>query len=371
MLPNTSHKALLSPAERCFSVCPDKRRRYKDSFPASVRKGLLTLTFFILLIMSVQDIRASSSNFGAAFREKLVGARPLAMGGAYTALAEDPLALIWNPAAIHNQQTKYSLTLEHTQLLDLFEYSFIGYTHRIAPGMSLGVGLLHSGDDIMSESTCYLGFSTDLSFLNGVDEGMFFSIPASARFGLTTKYHFASFGNDEGTDFLDFYGKNHRVSGSAAGFGLDLGLKLTFGERDHLGTSVKNLFSTISWESENEAGTALGSYSESVPLHWTVGYARTGERWNGSIDIMKALTIDVEDVLYAGVEYLATDIFHLQGGYSQELVTADNKKLSAGIAVTLKPPGLPTSTLNFTYIIHTLWRDNRSYLFSIRLPVIS
>lgn len=324
----------------------------------------LTAILLTLSVILSTALQAEQSRFPAAFREKMTGARPMALGGAYTAAAADPLALIWNPALLQNQASTNNIMIEHSQILDFVEYSFAGYTRRVNPLVSVGAGFLHNGDELMSESTVILGAAADLTLLSEMIQPGLMSA-GRAKAGLNIKYFYSSFGTNRGTDFTDFAGHNHRVSGSAAGIGIDLGVGIDLTETDYFGTAVKNLFADVNWDSENEAGTAQGSYSESLPLEWILGYAREMGRWKLMIDLNKSLSGEIEDIFHGGVEYTLVDDVFLRGGYSQELVTADNKKFMAGIGANLKIAGWANAGVNFTYLIHNQWSDNDSILFSI------
>ncbi len=330
---------------------------------------LLTLIVTILVVI-LPTVQASQSKFAAAFREKLIGAEPLALGGAYTAGADDPLALIWNPALLQNQAFSKNLIIEHSQFLDFVEYSFIGYTHQFNPLLTAGIGFLHNGDDLMSENIGYLAIASDITLISDLIEPKMIS-KGRAKAGITFKYYYSSFGSDDGWDFFDDAQKNHRVSGSASGIGLDLGIGVNLTERDYFGSTFKNLLTSINWDSENEAGTTKGSYSENLPIEWILGYARDMNRWKIGIDLHKSISREIEDTFFGGIEYALTKDFLIRGGYSQELVTADNKKLMAGIGLNIKTPGLVRASMNFTYLIYNQWPDNNSVLFSISLPAKS
>ena len=54
----------------------------------------------LLLLLLSLNAEAATLNSGAAFLKIGTGARPEAMGGAYTALADDVSALHYNPAGL-------------------------------------------------------------------------------------------------------------------------------------------------------------------------------------------------------------------------------------------------------------------------------
>lgn len=65
---------------------------------------------------------------GANFLNVGVGARPLAMGSAFTALPDDANAINWNPGALGVQKER-SVTASYNALFDGENQGFIGYAH--------------------------------------------------------------------------------------------------------------------------------------------------------------------------------------------------------------------------------------------------
>jgi hypothetical protein len=89
------------------------------------------------------------------------------------------------------------------------------------------------------------------------------------------KFRFAST-ESGGRSFIDpESGNNTRVSGRGLGWlGFDFGLQGVFlKERLIIGGVVKDVFSVVGWDTENEAGTAKGEYYESVPISVKFGAA--------------------------------------------------------------------------------------------------
>ncbi len=70
-----------------------------------------------------------------------VGARAMAMGGAYVASADDPFALYWNPAALQNVQ-HMSLGIYYTNLPAGTQYSYLAYAHPTLFIGTFSVGVL-------------------------------------------------------------------------------------------------------------------------------------------------------------------------------------------------------------------------------------
>jgi tetratricopeptide (TPR) repeat protein len=100
---------------------------------------LLMIAAFAANLFAQDGQGGTESNLAFGF-----GARALALGHAYTALADDPTAVFWNPAGLENVQ-RQSLTLFHTSLWEGTLYDFIGYVYPSLDFGSFGAGLARIG----------------------------------------------------------------------------------------------------------------------------------------------------------------------------------------------------------------------------------
>ncbi len=324
--------------------------------------AILLITIFVIPLL-----QAKGSNTQASFIEDMTGARGLAMGGAYRTLVNDPSALIWNPAGLSSLPSKQSFLLEQSEVMFFVSSSFAGYGRKLDDNWTLGLGAMHTGDEVLRETVGYLSLSGDGVVLNRILGRDVFSRDFMA-FGLTAKYFNASFGGNSDGDYWDFFGLNHRVTGSANGYGLDAGLIVRLSDNDLLGVTFKNLVADIFWESSNQAGTALGPYSDSLPINWIIGYAREQERLKLGVDVNKSLYYDVDDYLHLGVEYQLVDNLAVRGGYSQELVSAESKIISFGTGIKVELAQLPNLQVNIAYRVYQEWEGNNSFLLSLQIP---
>lgn len=77
---------------------------------------------------------------GAQFLKVGVGARPLSMGGAYSALADDANAINWNPGAL-GALPKQSVTVSYNSLFKDQNQGFLGYVRPLGENMgTVGAG---------------------------------------------------------------------------------------------------------------------------------------------------------------------------------------------------------------------------------------
>ncbi len=320
----------------------------------------------LLLLVFACCLQGSESSIQAAFIEDVIGAEAWGMGGAYRTAVTGAGSLVFNPAGLADMKGNRSFSVEQAELMEFFSCSFMGYAHRLGERSVLGTGLLYSGDDVLSEFTGYLSLGLDGALPGNLLAGGV--IPEKLLFfGITGKFFYASFGNNSADSDLHPELLANRVSGSASGFGIDLGLKIKPTSKDNFSLVFKNPVNYIRWKSENSAGTALGSYSENLPVNWTVGYLRKEEKFRAAIDLQKSLFYDEEDNLHLGVEYFLSKEFTLRGGYAQELVTADSKRLTFGAGFMAGIAGLTNIRFDLAYLLYLEWERYNSLFLSVSL----
>jgi len=71
-----------------------------------------------------------------------VGARPVGMGSAFTALANDPSGLYWNPAGGVNDALR-EVSLEYNHYMVGVKRGYVGYLHPLGNRSSLGIDINH------------------------------------------------------------------------------------------------------------------------------------------------------------------------------------------------------------------------------------
>ncbi len=121
------------------------------------RRIIPFLLFFSTLLLPL-FCEAFTGTEGAAFLELPVGARPAALGSAYSALAEDAYAPTWNPAGLAFLNSA-ELAAMHMLYLESSSYEYGSFVIPVGSGRGLGVavqyfrpgkitGLDASGNDI-------------------------------------------------------------------------------------------------------------------------------------------------------------------------------------------------------------------------------
>lgn len=322
-----------------------------------MRKFLLII---ILILFCWSLYGAELSNISSAFTNIGYGAKPMGMGGAYVSLARGANSLVWNPAGINNLDSQYELTVDNVTLLDLFNYSYLGLALPFKDYFSLGGGFVYSGDEAMSESVLLISCGVN---------GEFFDKPVldNLNVGINLKYYGSSFGNNSDGSYIDDDGLEHQVSGSAHGYGFDLGLQYNVTQFSAVGIMWENLVNDIFWESSNETNTAKGNYDESIPTRLIMGYNVGNENFTFTLDYDKSIYSDIEDIIHTGGEYVLFDrYFSLRTGISQEIFTGDNRKYSFGIGTRLNIWQESILYFDAAYEIQTQWKGSNNLRTSLR-----
>jgi hypothetical protein len=98
---------------------------------------------------------AAATKYAGAFMENGGGARALGMGGAFTAVADDPSTTFWNPAGLATLSDREILLMHSERFGDLIDRDFVAYTQPVGWSLfggesaGIGVSLIRLGiDDI-------------------------------------------------------------------------------------------------------------------------------------------------------------------------------------------------------------------------------
>ena len=194
-------------------------------------KRVMVVSLALLMVLSAVAFADGIGAF-SAFKNG-IGARALAMGGAFVAVCDDATAMVWNPAGL--------ALLDDTRLVgmstDLYglgiTHQFVGATTSFA---NLGIGLGWERASIDGQSVA-VGGGLGGAFTwveNAIIGSLATNVMDVAMAGANVKYYMADSGLGDG----------------ASGFGFDLGLLVSLGDMFVIGVNAMDLAgSTISWDS--------------------------------------------------------------------------------------------------------------------------
>ncbi len=252
----------------------------------------------------------------AATNDDLVGARPMGMGGAFVAVADDPTAVYWNPAGLVQLPTR-QLTTMYANKFGIQGYNFmlLNGALPVEEDKAIGFGVIQEGVPLEEENGGVI-------VANNFGERTI-SLSAAARFpkfsaGATIKHVAISSGVSDVPN--------------PSWAGVDLGILGKPSDVLSAGLIAKNLIST---RADGEALTA--SY-------------RGGIAYYGIKDVVLAADLSIEEdptnhdkkliKYHLGGEYRIFDLATLRGGY-------DSKYLTAGLGL-----GKGRFTFDYAYQDH-------------------
>lgn len=261
----------------------------KERGKKMLKKVLLVMVSLFLLL---SPNLFAGDNHAMPMLRMGVGARALAMGGAYVAEAHDASAGYWNPAGLSEIDFINVTTMYSASMSDDRTYNYFAYGHRFDFG-ALGISWIGSGiDDIEARE----------SNTQEPDE----------LFDWRDNIFLFSYGNEVGNflvgaNFKVVSGKNNYSadSYSKTGVGFDCGFKLEASDEITLGVAFKDL------------GTKIGD--DRVPANYLFGaaiYPLYGFTF----------TADVEKI-----EHRKDLKFHFGGEYTYEFSTDYFASLRGGV----------------------------------------
>jgi len=188
----------------------------------------------VLALIMVLSAVAMADGIGAfsAFKSG-IGARALAMGGAFVAVADDASAMVWNPAGLA-QLGDTRLAGMSTDLYGLgITHQFVGAVTTFA---NLGIGLGWERASLSGQASD--GEGTPGNAFTWVEQAIIGSLATNvmdiAMAGANVKYYMADSG----------------LGDTASGFGFDLGLLVSLGDMFVIGVNACDLAgSTVEWGS--------------------------------------------------------------------------------------------------------------------------
>lgn len=180
---------------------------------------------------------------GSDFLNLGVGARPLGMGGAFTAVAEGAEAAYWNPAGLAQVQ-RMSATFMRASYVEDISYNYIALAHRLNQSSVLAASALMTNiGDIKRTNE------------DGVWDNSYFS-PKDAAYSLSYSYSVVDLSDKDHDVAIGISGKyiSSKIVNSATAYGLDVGvMSFHFAKIPYrLGFTVQNLGKGTTYDQETD-----------------------------------------------------------------------------------------------------------------------
>lgn len=279
----------------------------KKCFAGFMKKGLLTqiLRNCSIWVCALALCPAISHAVGstASFLKVGVGARAGAMGGAYTAVADELTAIYWNPAGLAEIK-KTEIGAMHASLYNEARYNFIGGAHALGGGVgAIGLNYLDyltlEGRDINRNLTGDFGAS-DLAFNIGYGQ----MIGEGLAAGANIKYIRSKIENESATGAALDLGAQYKLNSLPLDFGLAL---------QNIGPKMKFI----------EA-------RESLPFTIAFGAAYKPKESVILAADYKQRPNDADNEFGIGAEYKLNALFALRAGYNTKSANPNKSGKSGG-----------------------------------------
>jgi len=247
---------------------------------------MMVVSLALIMVLSALAVADGIGAF-SAFKSG-IGARALAMGGAFVAVADDATASLWNPAGL--------ALLDDTRLAGMSTDLYgLGITHQYVGAVTtfanLGIGLGWERASIAGQLID--GGALGAAF-TWVEQAIIGSLATNvmdiAMVGANVKYYMADSG----------------LGDSAQGFGFDLGLLVSLGDMFVIGVNAMDLGGTpIDWDG-GATDTVSGLYKAGLAMKLA----------DDKLILAADIDFDGLDIgdTHVGVEFQLIDELALRGG---------------------------------------------------------
>tara|TARA_Y100000588_G_scaffold54649_1_gene51966 strand:- start:558 stop:3290 length:2733 start_codon:yes stop_codon:yes gene_type:complete len=261
------------------------------------------------------------------YDQLFIGTRPLSMGGAFIAVADDANAITWNPAGLPGlRRTEFTSTYANLYNLGITQ-SYMGFVKPFSDRVALGFDWSSVGYDDNE-----LAYSENkLNFAVGVQPNKLFS------FGLNLKYLMRDMLLDEAS-----YGKS-------SGIGYDAGLLIQPLKNLKMGLGLYDLGGTSVSYKDKTTETILGQAFKLGISYMPI---------NG-------LTIagDLGDRFHLGAEYIIASRVSLRAGVQQDMSGEEKIMVpSAGLSIKFK-----SIVMEYGYESHPYLEPTHRISFALQL----
>lgn len=267
------------------------------------RDCFITVFFaMIYLIDQTTAIFAGIGKTGAVFLQEDIGARPLGMGCAFTAIADDITGMNFNPAGLDYIVYPELTIMYKKNFLDTYS-GYVGYLKPFRHNGTLGIGV-----------TIFDGGDIELNYLDGRTEKVKMEQDIVLSLGYGRSFSFIPFLSNLGE--MLFFGASVKLINSTLGdkytanaVASDFGLLFrTIDSRLSIGAAVQNYGTELKYK----------EISEPLPMSIRYGFALVLKQWEentwlSTLDYIQ--TINEPAKIHLGTELWLFKNFAVRAGY--------------------------------------------------------
>jgi hypothetical protein len=304
------------------------------------------ISVIILLIYSISFGQGSGNKYAGEFLSIGVGGRPLGMGGAFVALANDVTAGYWNPALLSKINYPQFSLMHDARFGNLVNYNYGAVGFPFGKNASLGISMIVMGvDDIPDTRNALI----DLNGNGILDPGERLDPSKITSFNTSDYAFYLTYAKRHSDNFS--YGANLKIirrniaEESAWGLGFDVGASYTLMNRILLGANLQDITTTyLTWTTgKKEVITPTAKLGAGYMINLWKGVltpamdfdVRFEHRQSSANAYIGPVSFD----MHAGAEYTYNNLFSIRGGYND----IGNLTLGAGIK-------LPKINIDYSFV---------------------
>lgn len=295
---------------------------------------ILIILGLIITVPDFTNAQGSGNKYAGEFLAIGVGGRPLGMGGAFVAIANDVTAGYWNPSLLSNINYPQFSLMHDERYGNLVNYDYGSVGIPFGKDASIGLSLIRMGIDDIADTRNAL---IDLNGNGILDPGERLDPDKITKFSTTDYALYLTYAKRHTEKFA--YGANLKVirrniaEESAWGIGFDLGVSYAVTSRFILGANLMDVTSTyVSWSTgKKEVITPTAKIGSAYSIDFLNGIItpavdfdiRFENRQTASNFNLGPVSFD----LHAGLEYTFKNLFSIRTGYNE----IGNLTLGAGV----------------------------------------
>lgn len=328
--------------------------------------NLLSLLFVLFLFILCTSNSDAASQYAGDYLTLGVGAKPLAMGGSFAAIADDSTAAYWNPAGLGNL-THSEAGFMHSSLFGLDSYNFFNYIQPFGDSGTFGLSWFRVGIDDIKYTKVPIS-SKKVGPLNRPEVIETFSSSSNAfilSYGRTLDFHGLKFlaGGNLKFLYISAY-KNINAFGLGSDIGTiwktDLGNRLKSGKFS-LGLTVQDFYRTKLYWNTPPDSPDKSSRADVILPNFKVGLA-----YQQKIPVLKSqitFTVDTDSLysyeMHYGFEYELAELLSLRLGLEEKKGMETARDFTAGAGLKIMFIGGSAFRIDYAYLSSELGNCNR------------
>ncbi len=308
--------------------------------------GFLTLTFTQLNAQTV------FGKYAGEFMAIGVGGRPLGMGGAFSAVANDITAAYYNPAGLAHLNYPQISLMHAEHFGDLVNYDYGSVAIPYGNDLSFGVTAVRLGVDGIPDTRKAL-YDANGDGIVDINQGDRLDYSKISEFSNQDWVFYLTFAKRQTDKF--YWGANIKIirrdiaEFGATGIGFDVGALYTPVENLFVGANIQDVTTTlVAWNTgRNELVSPTAKIGAAYMLNILGGIITTAVDFDVRFENRRSSAYGnlgpVSFDTHAGLEYTFKNLFSIRGGYN------DVKQFTVGAGVKLPKLNIDYSFARFSY----------------------